>query len=401
MRTIEYSKLRFEEEELLVKILEDTFALKSYYDIFNNEEELKSVVNSLHSTGIKLNKIIAPRLYQICSNVKNILNYDEDIDFYIISSVEFNAYSINGFGYVPHMICLTSSLVQIFTDEELSFVIGHEIGHLMFKHSQLLLVNHLITSSKSRKPSAQILNLFARWNKYAEISSDRAGYIAQPDLGTIGKVFFKLASGLSEEHLNFNIAEYMKQLEYIKEMPRSEFYASHPNHLVRLKCLELFSKSILYPKCPESQVTCKDLLAETYDILGLLEYHPQNEDQKCAVEFIASVGMYVALADEKINPKESESLYNLLSRYTSQPEIYLAFKDFQEVIERKNAICKYYVQTKNDLKYNLFEQAVYIAVCDGKLDEPEKNLLIEIANRLQIDENRRNQIILNISYHYM
>ena len=62
--------------------------------------------------------------------------------------------------------------------------------------------------------------------------------IAQPNLETVGKTFFKLASGLSEEHLKFNITEYMKQLDKIKDLSRSELISSHPKNLVRLKCLE-------------------------------------------------------------------------------------------------------------------------------------------------------------------
>ena len=124
------------------------------------------------------------------------------------SNVWFNAYCINGFGFVPHIICLTSALIQNFSDDELAVVIGHEIGHLVFKHSQLRVVRAILQASE-KKVSSQIINTFVRWGQYAEISADRMGFIANPNLETTGKVFFKLASGLSEEHLNFDIGEYL------------------------------------------------------------------------------------------------------------------------------------------------------------------------------------------------
>ena len=390
---INYSKLRFDEETNLVKVLEDDFAFKNYYGIFENEDELTNVVNSLLSRGIQLNKIIAPRLYQICSDVKKTIDFDEDIDFYIISDVEFNAFSINGFNYVPHIICLTSSLVQSFSDDELAFVIGHEIGHLIFKHSQLGIVRSMLINNASRSLPAQIQNIFARWQKYGEISSDRIGYIAMPNIETIGKVFFKLASGLSEEHLQFNIKEYLNQLDNIKNMSRSEFFASHPSNLVRLKCLELFSQSEFYSECKQTPMSQDELKAAMHEVLNLLEYHPKNDDQKYAVEFIASVGMFISCVDGEINPKENETLYNFLSRYTSQPENYLKFKDIQEVVDRTNAICEYYADAKNDSKFTLCELIAYLTICDGKLDEQEKRALYDLADRLHIEHDRMTQII--------
>jgi len=328
----DFTKLRFYEEARLVKILEEDFSLKNYYDIFDNEEELKNVQNSMLSKGVKLNKVIAPRLYQICNAVKQKLNYNEEIDFYIVHDVYFNAFSINGFGYVPHMIALTSSLVQNFSDEELAFVIGHEIGHLIFRHSQINIVAFRLSSSSNQKMPTEVRNTIIRWSKYGEISCDRIGYIVQPNLETVGKVFFKLASGLSEEHLKFDIHEYLKQLDHLKDMPKNQFFTSHPNNLVRLKCLDLFAKSELYTDCKTQPISIESLKKETCEVLNLLEYHPRNDDQKKAVEFFASVGMYICCADKTFNAKESELIYEALSRYTSQPEQYLRFKDSKELI---------------------------------------------------------------------
>jgi len=401
MPTKDYLAFRYEGEVALLKILEDDFALKNYYDIFDNEEELKNLVNSLLSDGVKLSKVIAPRLYDICSQVKEKLNYTEEIDFFVISSVDFNAFSIHGFGYMPHMICLNSALIQFFNDEELAFVIGHEIGHLMFLHSQLRVVSRLLSESESKSISNQVKHLFSRWSQYAEISSDRIGFIAQPNLETIGKVFFKLSSGLSEEHLKFDIREYLKQLDNMKNITESDFHSSHPNNLIRLKCLELFSHSELY-KASKANSTQKDKLqSETQEILDLLEYHPQDEDEKAIVEFISSVGMLMACTDGNINPTEIETIYDLLSDFTSQPYNYLNFKDEQELQERSNAICAYYAQTKNDYKYILYKHIVFLAVCDGRLDEIEKKTLYDIAKNLGIGEDRMKDIIRSISADYL
>ena len=154
MEKYDFSLLRFHGEQNLVKLLEEDFALKNYYDIFENKEELKQIVSQLLSDSVRLNKIIAPRLYNICKKASQILQFNEAIEFYIVSSIEVNAFSINGFGFVPHMICLTSSLVQLLDDQELLFVIGHEIGHLVYKHSQLYVVSSLLSNREEEQVPA-------------------------------------------------------------------------------------------------------------------------------------------------------------------------------------------------------------------------------------------------------
>jgi len=392
----DYTTFRFNEEENLVRILEDDFGLKVYYEIFDTEKSVNSWANSLLADNVLLNEVIAPRLYQICKEVKNKLNFKDEIEFYITQSARLNAFAINGFGYRAHMICFTSGLIQCLNDDELAYVIGHEIGHLMFKHSQLNTVAGILANS-DEPVSSQIRNLFSRWDKYAEISADRMGYIAQPNLEIVGKTFFKLASGLSEEHLKFNIAEYMKQLDKIKDISRDELLSSHPKNLVRLKCLELFSQSELYDSSDKSAMTKEQLQKETTAVLDLEEYHPTEEWQIKALEFISAVGMYISSIDKKMNPNEWEKLYSMVYYHTSQPEKYLTFEDIIEIEKKKNTICEFYAQSKNDHKFSLCEMMVDIATCDGKLDEKEKTALFEIANKLNIDEDTIKRMIQKAS----
>ncbi len=404
MKETDYLQLRYENETTLVKILEDDFAIKNYYDIFENKDELKQIVNQLLSDSVKLNHIIAPRLYQICEKAKQILNYTEEIDFFIISSIEVNAFSINGFSYVPHMICLTSALVKLLTDDELLFVIGHEIGHLLFRHSQLYVVNSLMSNREEHEIPAHISNIFTRWNQYSEISADRIGFMVQPNLEIIGNVFFKFASGLSEQHLNFNIKEYLKQLDTIKELKVGDFYSSHPGHLIRLKSLDLFSNSSLYPQNQnlQNKINPKKLNSELDELISLIEFHPKDEDEIKAVEFISAVGSYIAYSDGDMNSQEWEMLYEYLIRFTSKPEQYLDFKDMKEIEKRSKAICKYYgKQVDNEDKYILFQLMMKLVIADGRLEEEEKIKLFEIGKELKISEKRIKEIIREESENYL
>ena len=259
-----------------------------------------------------------------------------------------------------------------------------------------------LTAKKNKSPP-HIKNIFTRWNQYAELSSDRVGFLVQPNLEIIGKVFFKFASGLSEQHLNFNITEYLKQLHKIKELATGDFYSSHPGHLLRLKALELFANSELYPETfNRNPMSVIDLQSEMQHLTSLIEFHPKTKDEKKAVEFISVVGSYISYCDGDMNSQEWEVLYEYLSRFTSEPEAYLEFENYKELELRTKRICNYYAkQNDDDDKYVLFEILMKIVICDGRLEEIEKTRLFEIGTILNISEKRIKEIIREESENYL
>jgi hypothetical protein len=398
----DFVKLRFAGETELVRILEEDYALASYYDIFDNKDELESITNHMLANTVKLNKVIAPRLYKLCGEIQEFFGFKEAIDFYLFASTEVNAFSINGFGIVPHIICFTSSLIQQLNDDELRFVIGHEMGHLIFKHSQLDVVNKILANRENEEIPAALAIYFLRWQRYAEVSCDRIGYLAIPDIKIIGTVFFKFAAGLSETYLNFDIDEYLKQLEKIKEIAVGDFYSTHPNNLVRIQNLLHFSDSVLMPgRKKKGAMPEKELQAKMMDLMNLLEIHPKKEKDKRTVEFYSSVGIYLAHASEEVSEKVWKTLYEWLADYTTQPENYLTFKSLDEVKVRVDAICKYYSRKHDGEKFELFEKIIQLALLDGRLEMKEKERLFELGKMLHVSKEEITHTIRRSSETYL
>ncbi len=398
----DFAKLRFAGETELVRILEEDYALASYYDIFDNKDELENITNHMLANTVKLNKVIAPRLYDLCNEIQEFLGFKEPIDFYLYATPEVNAFSINGFGIVPHIICFTSSLIQQLNDNELRFVIGHELGHLIFKHSQLDVVNKILANRENEEIPSALAIYFLRWQRYAEVSCDRIGYLAIPNIKIIGTVFFKFAAGLSETYLNFDIDEYLKQLERIKEIAVGDFYSTHPNNLVRIQNLLHFSGSVLMPgKKAKGAMTDKELQTRMMELMNLLEIHPKKEKDKRTVEFYSSVGIYLAHASDEVSEKVWKTLYDWLADYTTQPENYLSFKSLDEIKDRVDAICRYYNRKHDGEKYELFEKVVQLALLDGRLEKPEKERLYELGKMLRISKDEITHTIRRSSETYL
>jgi hypothetical protein len=398
----DFAKLRFAGETELVRVLEEDYALASYYDIFDNKDELESITTNMLANTIKLNKVIAPRLYKLCGEIQEFFGFKDAIDFYLFASNEVNAFSINGFGIVPHIICFTSSLIQQLNDQEMRFVIGHEMGHLIFKHSQLDVVNKILANRENEQIPAALAIYFLRWQRFAEVSCDRIGYLAIQDIKVIGTVFFKFASGLSEEYLNFDIDEYLKQLDKIKEIAVGDFYSTHPNNLVRIQNLLNFSGSVLMPgRHKKGAMSEKELQAKMMELMNLLEVHPKKEKDKKAVEFFSAVGIYLAHSADEVSEKVWKTLYDWLAEYTTQPEIYLKFKSMKEVNDRVLAICSYFSRKHDGEKFELFEKVVQLALLDGRLELQEKGRLFDLGKLLHISKEEITHIIRRSSEVYL
>ena len=394
---LDFARIRYSAETELERVLEKDFALEQYYDVFDNRDEVESITNEMLSNTVLLSEAIAPRIYSLCSEIQKKLGFAERIDFYLLSSAEVNAFSINGYDYVPNIICFTSALIQQMNDDELRFVIGHEIGHLIYDHNKLDVVRRFLNKNEDERLPAMITLHYLRFIKYAEISADRIGFIAMPDINVVTNTFFKLTCGLSQEHLNFDAAEYLKQLDRIREIGVGDLFSFHPNSMIRIQALMHFAESELTSQNSSSPLSRDELDAKVSELLALLETKPKKEKEQKIVEFLAAVGLYMAILDQDSLEDKWNLLFDWISDYTTQPEIYLQFKDETELEERVKAVCKHFAAQQDNDKFALMEKIVCVTLIDGRLELNEKRRLAEIAAAVNITPDALNLIIRNCS----
>ena len=397
----DYRKLRYKAEAELERVLEEDFSLAQYYDIFDNQDELNAITNDMLSNTVLLSPAIAPRIYDLCSEIKQKLGFSEQIDFYLLSNAEVNAFSINGFGFVPHIICFTSALIQLMTDDELRFVIGHEIGHLIYQHNKLNIVQRFLYKKEEDRPPAMLTIHYLRFIKYAELSADRIGFIAMPDINVVTHAFFKLTCGLTEKQLNFVVAEYLKQLERIREIGVGDLFSSHPNSMIRIQALMDFCASELSPFCKDQKLSETELNANINELMQLLETKPKNDKDLKKVEFLATLGMFMASYDQDSFQQKWDLLYDWISDYTSQPENYLQFDSAEQLSAKTEQICQYYAQQQDNDKFAMMEQIVFITLMDGRLESEEKKRLYELASKLNVSQDALHLIIRKCSENYL
>ena len=70
--------------------------------------------------------------------MKQKLQFEEKVDFYITGDSSVNAFSVAAEDEnEPHIVNINSALFDLMSRDELRFVIGHELGHLINKDTAM------------------------------------------------------------------------------------------------------------------------------------------------------------------------------------------------------------------------------------------------------------------------
>jgi hypothetical protein len=211
------------------------------------EEGQLGVRRRLLATSVRLSRGMARSVHKISDKCIERLGIDIPLELYVYPSPHYNAACI-----APEagqlFIMFSSSLLEAFVGRELSFVVGHELGHHLYRHHEIPVA--FILQGPERPDPRLVLDLFA-WSRYAEISADRAGAHCSGDPRAIAAALFKLASGLSGKTISFDLDEFLSQLDEMQAAPdapsrgadREDWFSTHPFSPMRVKALQLFHES--------------------------------------------------------------------------------------------------------------------------------------------------------------
>lgn len=214
-----------------------------------NEKGNLGVRRRLLSTSVRLSPTMAKSLHRTASECAEKLALAIPLELYVFSSPSFNAACVK-----PEagrlFIMFSSSILEAFSDAEMKFVMGHELGHHLFNHHDIPI--GYIMRGKSR-PNPRLALTLTSWSRYAEISADRAGAYCANDLGAVAHALFKLASGLSGSYAKFSVDDFLAQVDEMQledgqpgqGAPTEDWFLTHPFSPLRVKALKLFHESEL------------------------------------------------------------------------------------------------------------------------------------------------------------
>jgi Zn-dependent protease with chaperone function len=129
-----------------------------------------------------------------------ILDLPRVPELYVIQDPVPNAMAI---GFDRPFIVLHTGLIDLLDEEELRFVIGHEVGHVLSGHAvyrTMMLILERLAERLAWLPlsgialKAIVLGLM-EWFRKSELSADRAGLLAGQDIEAAKRTQMKLAGG--------------------------------------------------------------------------------------------------------------------------------------------------------------------------------------------------------------
>lgn len=272
--------------------------------------------STLEGHSFKVEPSLLPHLHQLFQQVKQTLGYDEPVDLYITGDASVNAFSVAAEADgAPHIVNINSALVELMSDDELRFVIGHELGHLINRNTALLRLIHFVFPPQSNMPLA-LQHKIRLWQQLSELVADRYGYLSVGSLPVCVSAFFKMASGLNLQKMNVSIdalvAENMRHLDYfIHDQGLSR--ADHPVNPIRVQALNLYATA-------DSEESLHQTMESLIAIL--MKVGNQAIDSHMMV-FIATAGLIMASADEQVSSDELHSILDHLSGFHIFPKAFL------------------------------------------------------------------------------
>lgn len=147
------------------------------------------------------------------------------LDAYVSPQNDNNAFSSRDLGRA--LVVINSALIEILGKEELTFVVGHELGHFLLPE---------INQGGDDSLEGAILS------RRAELTMDRIGLLACRDVTQACQAKLKMLSGLTARHLRMDVAALISEWNALAADDGAEHLhgASHPPPGLRAKALLRF-----------------------------------------------------------------------------------------------------------------------------------------------------------------
>lgn len=329
---------------------------------------------------MKVDKEILPEFHALCQEVKERLHFNEPVDFYVTGDSSLNAFSIASEDEgQPHIVNVNSAMFDLMSEEELRFVVGHELGHIINKDSSLKRLIYFVFPPDTTTQPITLQYKIRLHDQLAELVADRYGYLANGNLNACVTAFYKMSSGLDLAKMNVSIeallADNRKRLEYFltgKGLSRFD----HPVNPIRVQAINLFATA-------KSEKELEAGMEELISILLKVGNGPLDEDLSV---FIASAGLIVAGSDNKMTDKEIEHIIESLAGLQIFPKRFLDAVAGADVGKLFNQSVQNILNQNPGMRDSILEYMMSLVLSDKEITKEEIELIYGFGNNIGFTE---------------
>ena len=341
----------------------------------------------LLTTSVRLSHAMAPDIHKTADECIERLGIDIPVELYVYASPSYNAACVK-----PEsgrlFIMFSSSLLEAFTGSEFRFVMGHELGHYMYGHHDIP-IGYAMNSQN--RPDPKLALQLSAWSRYAEVSADRAGAHCAQDFQGLARALFKLASGLSGSIVQFDLNEFLAQLDDLQvanedpqqQSPSSDWFMTHPFSPLRVKALQLYHSSEL---AIEKGISKSELEHGVKNIMGLMEpsyLEGKNETAESMRRLLFAASLIIADAHDCISAEEIAMFEKFFGPHSYNDKLNLEAlkKELSSRVESVN------LHTSVGQRMQVLSDLRQIACADGAVHHKELNILKDLADSLGVSRD--------------
>lgn len=341
--------------------------------------------NRMEGHCMKVEEEILPNFYKLCQEVKQRLKFDEPVDFYVTGDSDINAFSVAAEKEgEPHIVNVNSAMFGLMSKDELRFVIGHELGHIINKDTVLKRLIYFVYPPDRTQLPMMLAYKIRLHDQLAELVADRYGFLANGNLNACVSAFFKMASGLDFEKMNVSIEAYLannkKRLKYFLEGKGLNSY-DHPVNPVRVEAIRLFASA-----------SSEDVLEkEMEELIQCLLKIGNGPLDGALSAFIASAGIIVANADDKIEEKEIEHIIQNLGNLQIFPKAYLDSVFDGDIGKTFNSSVKFILEKDPGMRESLLSYMISLVLADKDIAANEIELIYDFGGKIGFSDKEISQ----------
>ena len=343
-----------------------------------------SIRRQLLATSVRLSVGMAPGVHKMKDQCVEKLGTDIPIELYVYNSPQFNAACVK-----PEegrlFIMFSSSLLEAFNHEEMLFVMGHELGHHLYQHHDIP-IGYILRGR--RRPNPKLALQLFTWSRYAEISADRAGAHCAQDFEVVGRSLFRLASGLSEQVVQFSLQEFLNQLSDMQVedtqpgqgAPKEDWFSTHPFSPLRVKALELFFDSIFVK---DQGMSVDQLEMSVQSLMSLMEPNyldGRTKTTESMRRLLFAGAVLVADASNGIDDQEIERFEAFFGKGT--------FSDALDLNRLRQELPHRIEQTREHTsvaqRMQVLHDLCLMAQASGQVTPAEREVLVSISEGLNV-----------------
>ena len=348
--------------------------------------------------ALRLTRGIAPDAHRSLSACREVLGYDKPIELYVKPDPMVQAFcarSVSG----PIIIGLSSRLLETFSDAELRFVIGHELGHAVFDHFAIPMPATATLQDVGGKFVSRPISLkLYLWCRAAEVSADRAGVVCSGAVEPAAYALLKIASGLGSNVIRPDLEAFTSQIDALHAAPAAcaderdeeamlDCFDTHPYSPLRVRGLLAFGRSQAFQRAtgkPVDGIDSDELEQIVERDLAVMEpsyLEDRSETSELMRRVLFCAGVCVAAANGEIAATELRALRALLgAKYVDIPE---QLDDIRRELAEKIVVARDSVPFAG--RAQIVQHATIVAAADGSVEPCELEQLLQLASGLGVD----------------